>query len=679
MERNGEEKGNFLIGLGGAFYPEHHPEETWPALVRLAGQAGLKAVRIGEFAWDRMEPVEGQYDFAWLDKVFRLLAEENIQVVLCTPTAVPPIWACQRYPEIFPVLEDGRTFGFGVRRYTCPSSPEYRRLCRNIVTAMARHFGQNSQVFAWQIDNELGHPFCFCSRCLKSFRQWCQKQFGTIEAFNEAMVLSFWGQTLKSFEQINFPNSSHHPGLWQAYHRFFSEITIDCFRLQVETLRQEGVKVPITTNMMLTWHGYNHEVFGRSLDVIAGDHYGLGRRSLFAIGGDAFVDQSFVHSFLRGIKGGQPPWFLEFQWGRGAGLPAPGRVRWAVLTQASLGTEFISFFRFDTCPSGQERNWGGLVEVSLKTGRIYQEVSQLNRELNVLREKLKGASPGPAEVALLFSHENHCEFARNHHPEFFAGPMGNGYALHLDRHFAGLVGQNLRVDIVHPGADWSRYRLLVVAGSFILPKSLAEKLTDYVKEGGILLMTGYSAQADENGKIWSVPLPAHLTEVFGVEVRDYGEVLPEVTGPVTMLFRKGKSCPGKVLWLEELEITGQQVETLAYFQNKFYGRIPALTRNNHGRGQALYFGGVLDETGYLGFYRKVARLAGLKPPLLSPEGVHVTEWRKGTQRYYFVNNPSSQRKKVVFAGKLQEAVSGQKVKQLVLPAFEVRLLKKLDR
>ncbi len=97
-------------GMGAAFYPEHHPEATWPDYVDLLAGAGLSAVRIGEFAWNRMEPQEGRYDFTWLDRFFALLERQGIQVLLCTPTAVPPLWAVQRYPEILPVMEDGRTF-----------------------------------------------------------------------------------------------------------------------------------------------------------------------------------------------------------------------------------------------------------------------------------------------------------------------------------------------------------------------------------------------------------------------------------------------------------------------------------------------------------------------------------------------------------------------------------------
>jgi len=675
MEKMGKNS-NFLMGLGAAFYPEHHREETWKEYIRLAGELGLKAVRIGEFAWDKMEPEEGKYDFSWLDRVFSLLAGENIQVILCTPTAVPPIWACERYPEIFPVLENNQTFGFGIRRYTCPTSSLYRRLSVNIVQALAEHFGKNKQLFAWQIDNELGHPFCFCSRCLTFFRQWCQKKYRDIDTFNQAMVLSFWGQTLKSFEQIQFPNISHHPGLWQAYHQFFSEVTIDCFRLQVETLRKYGVTAPITTNMMLTWHGYNHQVFGRYLDVIAGDHYGLDKRSIFAIGGDLYVDQSFVHAFLRGIKNGQPPWFLEFQWGRGEGMPLPGSVRWSVLTQAGLGTKFISFFRFDTCASGQERNRAGLVEVSLKPGRIYREVKRLVPELNLLGEKLESAAPVKPEVAILYTYQNHCEFARNQHPDFFSGVFGNGYCLHLTRHFAGLVKQNILVEVTSPDSDWAEYPVLIVPACFILPETLGKKIISYVENGGTLVMMSYSGLADENGRIWDVPCPAHLTEVLGVEIKDYGRWQREIAGPVS-LFSGKRRLPAEILWLEEIDLIDTSLEILAWFKNPFLGKKPALTKNSYGKGKAFYFGAVLEEKGYEVFYRYLARILGLKPVLSLPSGIYATRWQKDRETYLFLNNPTRFRRLVNLKGEFEDLLTGRRLRKISLSPFGVKVLRQL--
>ncbi len=157
-------------GIGGAYYPEHHPRASWPRYAEMVKQAGLSFCRLAEFTWDKLEPREGEFDFSWLDEVMGQLDDRGIRVILCTPTAVPPLWACERYPELHPVDESGKTIGFGVRRYTCSTSRVYHQLCRDIVTAMAHRYAQHPQVLGWQIDNEVGHPFCFCPRCRRVSR-----------------------------------------------------------------------------------------------------------------------------------------------------------------------------------------------------------------------------------------------------------------------------------------------------------------------------------------------------------------------------------------------------------------------------------------------------------------------------------------------------------------------------
>ncbi|MDD3928029.1 MAG: beta-galactosidase, partial [bacterium] len=175
-------------GLGAAFYPEHHPRESLREYVALLAEAEISFVRMAEFTWDIMEPREGEFDFGWLDEALQLLAERDIRVILCTPTAVPPRWACDSYPDICPVLQDGRTFGFGIRRYTCPTSPSYRRLSERIAGVLAERYGANPQILAWQLDNEPGHPFCFCQRCRQLFQTWCLQHFGTVERFNKELL-----------------------------------------------------------------------------------------------------------------------------------------------------------------------------------------------------------------------------------------------------------------------------------------------------------------------------------------------------------------------------------------------------------------------------------------------------------------------------------------------------------
>src|SRR5258708_19500810 len=88
-------------------------------------QAGINTVRLAEFAWSRLEPKAGVFDFAWLDEAIQILAAHGIQVILGTPTAAPPAWLIQAHPEILPVNEDGQRAGFGIRRHYSPTHPPF--------------------------------------------------------------------------------------------------------------------------------------------------------------------------------------------------------------------------------------------------------------------------------------------------------------------------------------------------------------------------------------------------------------------------------------------------------------------------------------------------------------------------------------------------------------------------
>ena len=76
--------------LGVCYYPEHWDEALWPEDARRMVETGLSWVRIGEFAWSRLEPSPGQLDFEWLDRAIDVLARAGLKVVLGTPTAPPP-------------------------------------------------------------------------------------------------------------------------------------------------------------------------------------------------------------------------------------------------------------------------------------------------------------------------------------------------------------------------------------------------------------------------------------------------------------------------------------------------------------------------------------------------------------------------------------------------------------
>ena len=664
-------------GLGGAFYPEHRPEREWPDLVAKLAGAGLKFVRVGEFAWDKMEPEEGTYRFDWLDRAFALLDRHNIEVVLCTPTAVPPVWACEAYPDITQVDEQGRPFGFGMRRYTCPVSPNYRRLSEGVVSAMAEQYGDSPQIAAWQIDNEVGHPFCYCDACRASFQRWCRERFETVEAFNDAVFLHFWGQTVQRFDQIPMPTQCNHPGLWMLYYRFVSEATVACFGAQAEWLRRGGVSAPITTNMMGTWYGYDHEAMAGRLDTISTDYYGLGSSHLF---GDIYTAGAFIHRFFRGMKPDRNMWFHEFQWARQGGsghMPLPGQVRWCALSQVGLGADRIGFFRFDVSPAGAERDGYGLIGYHGQPGRVYDEVRTLATDLDTIADRLDATAPPPARVAVLYTWPNHCEFRRYPKHEAFGAPHGNGYTVHLSKHFGALWRAGVPCDVVHPGDDFSRYDALIVPACYILPEALGERLTRYAADGGTLVVTSFTGLADQFAKLHTTSVPGPLREACGVEAIDYGSaaIAPEPLRIVAKRDDLAMDPIGGVSWIDELRPVSEKAEVWAAFDHDYYGGVPALVRHPVGRGAAWTLGALLDDAGYGAFYKALAPHVGLEAEFDLPEGVYASRREGESTRLVFLGNATHEEQRVELGEGYRDAMTGEDVEgALRLGRWEVRVL-----
>lgn len=664
-------------GCGAAFFPEQQPRATWPEYVARLAEAGIQFVRLGEFAWDKLEVREGEFNWEWLDTVLELLARHNIQALLCTPTAVPPIWACETYPEIHPVQRDGKTFGFGVRRYTCPTSPAYHRLSEGVAAALAEHYGPSAQIIGWQIDNEFGHPFCFCPRCLRAFRGWCEQRFGTIARFNDALETHFLGQTLQHFDQVPFPTSYPSPSLWINYHRFFSAVTIACFAGQVRCLRIHGARQPVTSNMMPTWYGYDHEEMARHFDVVAGDHYFLGN-----IFGSDFAGEAFVSAYLRGMKQGAPIWLHETQCAAtGAGLPVPGQVRCSTLTQVGLGANLINYFRWDTCPSGMERDQLGLLKPSLQPGRFFAEVQGVTAELKAVQGLLDHTAATPARIAILFTCENHWEFAEYPKHDDFQGPHGNGYSLHLARHFRAIADRNIPVDVVYPGADFSRYALIIAPALYILPTALAAKLTAFAEQGGTLLLTSFCGVADENAKLWATPVPGPLREAAGLRVLEYGKYHAAMGDLRLVGCVPAWPLPELALrsWVDEVR-PDPGTEVLAVYGGTSPIQGPVFTRKRHGGGTVYYLGTLLAKDDYGAFYEVFLRLLGFTPVMELPPGVHAAVRDGEGGRVSVLRNDTALPQELRLHGPCTDAVTGTALgAMLPLPPFGARLVATLSR
>jgi len=228
--------------------------------------------------------------------------------------------------------------------------------------------------------------------------------------------------------------------------------------------------------------------------------------------------------------------------------------------------------------------------------------------------------------------------------------------------------QNIPCDIVYPHSDFSRYQVIVAPALYILPESLAQKLERFVTTGGNLLLTSFSGVTDENGKVWGLPVPAQLNNVFGLEVRDYGNC-PETTRPIRLI-AKDKRFVFKPIdglkWIDEVTIFSKKLKTLAFFDHPFFPNLPAVTEHPHRAGKAYYLGTILTQEGYNRFYQTLIRYLNLNPLFPLPEGLYATVRIKDNRRIFFINNPSEQTRSLTLKREYKDLLNDKQVKGGVL-------------
>lgn len=473
--------------LGCCYFPEHWPEDKWADDARLMAKMGLKLVRIGEFAWSRIEPESGKYDWAWLDRTIETLADAGLEIMLCTPTATPPKWLVDTMPDMVALDRDGRPRGFGSRRHYCFSHRGYLAECRRIANALAERYGEHPAITSWQIDNEYGcHDtvLSYSPAATTRFREWCEARYGTVDALNAAWGNVFWSMEYRGFHEIDPPNltvTEANPAHWLDYRRFASDEVARFNREQAAILREYSPGRDITHNFMGFFTEFDHYEVGKDLDVATWDSYPLGFLEQFWFSPQEKRDYlrqghpdiaAFHHDLYRGCSKGR--WgVIEQQpgpvnWARFNPAPLPGMVSLWTLEAMAHGAEFVSYFRWRQAPFAQEQMHAGLLRPDGEEAPGAAEA----RETAALINQTGPQKPAKADVALVFSYES----------AWVCGvqPQGKSFRfLELAYEwYSALRRRGLDVDIVAPDADLSGYRAVLVPTLPIASPAFAERLAE---------------------------------------------------------------------------------------------------------------------------------------------------------------------------------------------------------
>ncbi len=472
--------------LGVCYYPEHWPEEMWPRDAQRMAETGIKWVRIGEFAWSRLEPTPGTFTWDWLDRAIAALAGKGLKVVLGTPSATPPRWMLDRFPDMLAHDDQGRPRQFGSRRHYSHAHDGYRAAAAAMCAALGVRYGRDPRVAAWQIDNEYGchdTTLCYAPASRDAFRNWLGAKYQSIDALNRHWGNVFWSMEYRSFDEVELPNltvTQPNPAHELDFRRFSSDMVVKWNAAQVRALRPL-TEAPLIHNFMGRTLEFDHFAMGRDLDIASWDSYPLGflsdrleatdaHRAAFLQQGDPDF-QAFHHDLYRSVGAGRW-WVMEQQpgpvnWAPWNPAPLPGMVRLWALEAAAHGAEVISYFRWRQAPFAQEQMHAGLLRADDAPAPALAEARAAAEVLAQLPEP----TDTPGTAALIFDYASDWMWKTL--------PQGQDfdYFRLVFSAYRALRRAGHSIDILAPDTDaLASYDLILAPGLGLLPEALAERL-----------------------------------------------------------------------------------------------------------------------------------------------------------------------------------------------------------
>lgn len=651
--------------FGLAYYPEHWPEERWPVDAAMMQAAHVNGVRMGEFAWSKLEPREGQYDFDWLDRAVELLAAHGIKTMMCTCARTPPPWVFKKYPDITNTRANRQPSNHGYRYTICHNNPTFIELAQRIDRVVIEHYAGNPNVIAWHIDNEIGSGnTCYCDTCRARFHTYLAEKYGTVENLNEKWGTHFWSIAYSAFDEVPVPVGvpMPYPSLVLEYARFQSKVNAEFARWRFELMKSLHPQAWVTTNFQSS-RAVHTDIFemGAYTDIYGTNFYPT-------------HNPEFALDYCRGARGelivleqrsGSPHWRT--------GTP-PGWMRLWTYRSIAHGASGINYFRWRTARWGQEEYWHGVLPHSGQANRRYRELQQTGAEVERLDVVISATRPA-ARTAIVMGYESRWALHAISSTEMLTTLFGTD---ELDVHeeakayHTALMDLNITTDALDPRADLSAYRLVIAPRQYVLDQRTAANLRQFVENGGVLCLTPRSGVADEYNVIFDRPAPGPLLDAAGVEVDDY----TTLEGPLKMGALAGGPA-GVVqgtVWADEINLKTAQV--VAQFESGWLASMPAITLNRFGKGMLVYVGTLLRGDSLAAFTAWLTGLAQVAPNLVTPAGVRAYERQSAEYRLVFLLNFSEQAQVVPLGAAWQELLSGQTVEQVDLPPAGVAILQK---
>lgn len=656
-----------IMPIGAYYYPEHWSADQWERDINKIAALGFEFTHFAEFAWAKMEPENGKFNFEWLDKCVEIAHNAGLKVIMCTPSPTPPVWLTQKHPEILVKQENGFSVKHGMRLNCNISHPVYQRYIKRIVEQMTKRYGSHPAVVGWQIDNEPHFEglYDYSDFAQNGFRQWLRTKYKTIEQLNHAWGASFWSFSYNNFNQILIPNKNEKAANQHAvvdFKRYNADALAAGLRFQAKLLRANVSKKQwITTNYAYYKFLPSVDLFRNRGDLDFASHtmYLLSTflntdKGELAYRLGSGMELAFSAEMAKSIEGQTGVMELQpgqINWGQWNSKPLPGAVRMWIWHTFGLGDKFVCTYRFRQPLFGSEQFHKGIMEPDGTTvspgGAEYVQAINEIKQLTVINNAQVPESLRSRRTAFLWKQDNLLALEEAKVNDKW--DTWQHYYVYYQKFKA--MGCPVVFVAENENFDVDKYPFMVAPAYEMLDYTLIEKLKEYVSNGGKLILTTRTGMKDNNGHLWEALLQKPIWDLIGAKI-DYFDQLPP--DKISLIEIEDKKYAWNV-WADIIT-PNPNTKSMAKHAEQFYVGKTVATLNSVGKGEVMYVGfhsidGYAEEKLLRSFYlRNNAQILDL------PDYVFV-EWREG---YWVAVNYSSEKYELEIATN-QQIVLGERI------------------
>ena len=569
---------NILYGV--SYYAEYMPTDRLEQDAQMMQAAGVTVVRLGESSWSGFEPQEGNFQFEWMDRIINRLHQAGIKVIVGTPTYSIPPWLWHKYPEMLIEYAGGRSASYGIRQNVDISNASFLFYAERIIRKVANHYAKNPAVIGFQVDNETLTRGANNHDVQVDFVTYLKAKFGTVQTLNKIWGLNYWGMAMNNWDEFPDRDGVTNTAYKLEWERYKMKTIADFLTWQTKIVDEYKRPDQFVTHCFMPIPDIDKPQTSRAMDILGLNCYVPVQDNCtgaeYAQAGDYIRSVKNSNYIVTETNAQTTGWDSKQQY-----PPYDGQLRLNAYSNIGSGANMVSYWHWHSLHYGQETYWKGVLSHDLQPNRVYYEMQKTAQELKKIGPHLVNLKIKP-QVAILYSYD------ANHALNIMPYKDGNNaYQAEANQLHRALYNNSVAVDYVFANhCNFKDYKLVVIPPLYIATDSLLNAIADYVKNGGQVVMMFKSGFCDENSMVRPVIAPGPLRKACGFYYQEFANIkeLKLKTNPFGVADKENTVSE----WAEL--IIPETAQPLAYYDHPFYGKYPAITINQYGKGNLVYEG-----------------------------------------------------------------------------------------